>query len=119
MIPDDSAVPVIDEQVLGMLHSGTAEAFPEIVQLFIHDAQQHITAIQQACIQEETTRLRKVIHSLKGSSRNLGAIALDELCQRIEQACATGDTAAVRTTISVLPEAYEKTRHALSRFCRR
>ena len=74
----------------------------EIVAEFMGLAEQMLAEISDAIRSGDAKRLFEAAHSLKGSSRSLGAAPLGELCERLESAGREGRT--------VGPEALERLR---------
>ena len=56
----------------------------EVVQAFLEDSPQHVTAIQAGFTAGDAPKLMRAAHSLKGSSGNFGAARLQTLCAELE-----------------------------------
>ncbi len=61
-----------------------AEDFNSLVDSFIKDAQSRLIKLQQAITARNSEVVRAEAHSLKGSSLNLGALVLPQLCSELE-----------------------------------
>lgn len=85
--------PVLDENRLRVLRDvegddGRPFIF-EFFELFQSDAAQRIEELRQVVRTGVLTGVRKMAHTLKGSCRNVGAVAMAEACRQLE---AIGDT---------------------------
>ena len=58
--------------------------FPELLETFERDAVAHLSVLQTAIAAGETGCLGREAHALKGSSLTIGALAMAEICARIE-----------------------------------
>jgi CheY-like chemotaxis protein/HPt (histidine-containing phosphotransfer) domain-containing protein len=59
-------------------------AIAEIIDAFVADGDAHIAALRAAIPRGDAAAARLALHSLKGGSRNLGAAALADCCERLE-----------------------------------
>lgn len=82
----------LDEQALQELKVIMGSDFPLLVRTFLNDSLQRITAITAALDCGDAEALRRAAHSFKGSSGNLGALQLAELCRQLEERGRDGDT---------------------------
>lgn len=57
----------------------------ELIALYLDDAVVHRDRIQTAIAQKDGDQLRRAAHTLKSSSRSLGAAALGDLCEILEE----------------------------------
>lgn len=64
-----------------------AEAFAEVVVLFLEEADQSIARLKSP---QDLPGIAKELHGLKGISLNLGFTALAQLCQQLEQRAEAG-----------------------------
>jgi len=84
--PDDK--PAIDRERLETLKSldpeGDGVFYVSLLKTFLQSAQADLDAMEEALERGEFRKLRDKAHSLKGSSRNLGADAIGETCQSME-----------------------------------
>ena len=78
---------VIDLDVIATLRDlddGEGEVLEELVDLFLTDSPDRIAEMRGASASGDQELLKRAAHTLKGSSRNLGASSLAEICQVIE-----------------------------------
>jgi signal transduction histidine kinase/CheY-like chemotaxis protein len=57
----------------------------QVVQIYLREADQQLLALRSALESSDADRLKAVAHAFKGSSRNVGALRLAVLCQRLER----------------------------------
>lgn len=74
-----------DMAMLDQLSELLGERFAELVERFVVDGQKRIDAIAKAASQQDFDTLHAEAHGLKGSSRNVGANALGDVCARLEE----------------------------------
>ena len=61
-----------------------ADLVAELIALYLEDAQHHIDDIRSAATEGDMMRLTLAAHTLKGSSAQVGAAELSELCDQLE-----------------------------------
>ena len=59
--------------------------FDTLLSTFISDSENKLSAIANAVSADNADDLKRTAHSLKGSSSNLGAVHLSELCFELEK----------------------------------
>jgi len=72
----------LDPAVLSGLQEVMEGEYPKLLATFLDDSQKRIEALRQAG--DDAKALGRIAHSFKGSSGNLGAVRLAQLCQRLE-----------------------------------
>ena len=72
----------MDPQVLSGLQEVMEDEYPKLLDTFLDDSQKRIEALHQA--RDDAKALGRIAHSFKGSSGNLGALRLAQLCQKLE-----------------------------------
>lgn len=72
----------LDPDVLSGLKEVMEGEYPKLLDTFLHDSQERVTALRRA--RDDAKALGHIAHSFKGSSGNLGAVRLAQLCQRLE-----------------------------------
>lgn len=72
----------MDPQVLSGLQEVMEDEYPKLLDTFLDDSQKRIEALHQA--RDDAKALGRIAHSFKGSSGNLGALRLAQLCQSLE-----------------------------------
>lgn len=74
----------VDTDTLSMLKEVMEDDFQLLVSTFLDDAQLRIPQLFEEFNAGDGDMLRQTAHSLKGSSSNLGAVRLSELCFQVE-----------------------------------
>jgi CheY-like chemotaxis protein/HPt (histidine-containing phosphotransfer) domain-containing protein len=91
---DDTALQaeetVLDVGVLEKLIGAQGELVDEFLDAFLDSATGLASDIDRACLTRDPGRLAAVAHKLKSSARSVGALALGELCARIERQARSG-----------------------------
>ena len=72
----------LDPDVLSGLQEVMEGEYPKLLDTFLDDSQKRIDALRKA--RDDVKALRRIAHSFKGSSGNLGAVRLAQLCQLLE-----------------------------------
>ncbi|MDY7067898.1 hypothetical protein PsexTeo8_43920 [Pseudomonas extremaustralis] len=72
----------LDSQVLSGLQEVMEGDYPKLLDTFLDDSQKRVEALRKA--RDDAKALGRIAHSFKGSSGNLGAVRLAQLCQRLE-----------------------------------
>lgn len=82
----------VDLDVLGRLRDVMEGGYPSLLEVFIKDSQQRVTQLSglvrdplfSTASPDQLKRLGEMAHSFKGSSGNMGAAQLTELCCQLE-----------------------------------
>ncbi len=72
----------LDPDVLSGLQEVMEGEYPKLLDTFIEDSKKRIDELRGA--RNDAKALGRIAHSFKGSSGNLGAVQLAQLCQRLE-----------------------------------
>ncbi len=72
----------MDPEVLSGLQEVMEGEYPKLLDTFLDDSQKRVEALRKA--RGDAPALGRIAHSFKGSSGNLGAVRLAQLCQRLE-----------------------------------
>ncbi len=95
LAPDD-AKPALD-----MLRSvGGDEMLAMMMQTFIDFADEKMTKMSEAASGGDVVEVAAIAHSLKSSSRQLGAMPLGESCEAAEKAGKAGDAAGAASAVA-------------------
>lgn len=74
----------INIDILNELKEIMEDDFDELIAVFISDGQAQIEKLQQEIGSGNADEVRRIAHTLKGSSANIGILDLSELCQELE-----------------------------------
>lgn len=72
----------LDREVLSTLKEVMEEGYPELLDTFLKDSEARLRVLHEA---RDAEKLSATAHSFKGSSSNMGALRLAELCGELEQ----------------------------------
>ena len=72
----------LDRDVLNALQEVMEDEYPTLLDTFLADSEERLRILRKA---EDAAQLMNAAHSFKGSSSNMGAIRLAELCHELEQ----------------------------------
>ena len=72
----------LDRDVLCTLREVMEEGYPELLDTFLQDSEARLRVLHEA---RDAEKLSATAHSFKGSSSNMGALRLAELCGELEQ----------------------------------
>jgi histidine phosphotransfer protein HptB len=81
----------LDREILEELRVVMGNEFSGLLQTFIQDSAQRVAAIRRELDAANAVGLRAAAHSFKGSSSNMGARQLAQLCKQIEELSLAGD----------------------------
>jgi PAS domain S-box-containing protein len=73
---------------------GDEEVFVEVIKIFLEDVPKQLAGMDAALAAGDAKTLRRLAHTLKGSSGTAGAEALQKASLRLEEAAAAGDLVA-------------------------
>ncbi len=106
----------IDRKRWDELHEVMGESFFVIVDAFMEDSPAHLQALREAAAHDDSKSMLHIARTLQGSSGDIGAIGLADLCQELVQHCHTetaeGDT---RALVERLVAEYGQVRAELSK----
>lgn len=105
--------PVLDRDVVAELQSVMGSDFQTLVESFFRDSEQRLTSLQEVIDRGEADELRQAAHSFKGSSGNLGALALSGLCLELEQTGRSGQLDQAPELLERIRQAYDQARREL------
>jgi len=75
----------------GLQGEDETDIVAELAGMFLDDARQRLSALEEAVLGDDAPVVERLAHTLKGSSANMGARAMSDLCMRLEDAGASGD----------------------------
>ncbi len=72
----------IDHEVLSDLREVMEDGYPQLLQTFLDDSERRLSQLHDA---RDASELGLAAHSFKGSSSDMGAVGLAELCRQLEE----------------------------------
>jgi CheY-like chemotaxis protein len=91
------------------------EVVAELIQLFLMNTPLMLAAMREAITQHNADSLWQAVHTLKGSSLNLGAEAITTLCRDLESSGQIDDLHEARSIIQQLEVEFDRVKSSLSR----
>ena len=104
---------ILDSDVVSELQDVMGQDFQVLVDSFQRDGEQRLTALRAALAEQDTETLRCQAHSFKGSSGNLGAARVCQLCLQLESLATEGELDQVPTFLDSLERAFQQACEAL------
>ncbi len=80
-----SKAPHLDHDMLEELKDIMEDEFLELLKAFLSDSEMRIKSLRSAYTANDHDNARNIAHSFKGSSGNIGARALSQLCKELEE----------------------------------
>lgn len=74
----------IDDVMLAQVRELLGSRFGELIERYIHDGQRRVDLLRTAVATHNFNVIYAESHGLKGSSRNIGANLLGDLCDELE-----------------------------------
>jgi HPt (histidine-containing phosphotransfer) domain-containing protein len=83
--------PAVVERLRQLTPPGEPDVLQEILTVFLAEVPRRIDRLKTAWAGQDAHEVQRAAHSLKGSSGNIGADAMSELCRTIDERARTGD----------------------------
>ena len=84
----DTFLEAVDLAVLASYETiqldGEPDLIVELIDLYLDDAPRRMAALREAVVCKDLPEVKREFHSLKGSSGNLGALRIAQICQELE-----------------------------------
>ena len=101
---------VLDPAVVDSLRQLTAPGEPdvlaEVLRLFLDDVPRRVERLKAAWREGNAVELQRAAHSLKGSSGNIGAHHMSDICAQLDERGRAGDFNGARHLLDSLDEEY-------------
>jgi len=104
----DTQSPIDRDALENLRELGGPELLSELVEMFTHDAHTGLTALRKALEWGDADSVWQLAHSLKGSSGNLGAARVSNVCEELQRAGAAGRLEAVASLLEQLETEVER-----------
>jgi signal transduction histidine kinase/CheY-like chemotaxis protein len=86
----------------------------KVIAAYVDDTPQHLQTLRQAIAGLDTGSVRKVAHSLKSASANIGAQKLAQLCKEMENLGRADTTDGAACILTDMEQEFQAVRHSLS-----
>ena len=107
-----SARDVLDPDVVESLRQltppGEPDVLGQILQLFLDEAPKRLDALRSAMASGDAGNVQRTAHSLKGSSGNIGAHAMYDVCRQLDDRAKSGNLAVLQPLVDSLSAEYRK-----------
>ncbi|GLS27697.1 Hpt domain-containing protein [Marinibactrum halimedae] len=97
----------LDESVIDTLREIMGQEFNDLIQAYRIDCQTRISALKQELSEDNCDGVRRAAHSLKGSSGNVGASHMQELCLALETSAKNEDLSSAPEMIANIESEYQ------------
>ena len=102
-----------DASTLGQLVGDNLGMHQRLLKKYLHNTPGQVCLIEAAAQAGQLQDAAKVAHTLKSASRMVGALALGELCQHIETAGLSGDSATCSALTASLSDAFAQAQNQI------
>lgn len=82
----------IDLTAIQELKDILEDEFDVLIDTYIDDTANKLKQLQTAIAAQDADQVRKLAHSIKGASMNIGLMAFSDVCQQLEDAAKAGET---------------------------
>jgi len=104
---------ILDLDTLNELKEIMEDEFDELIETFVLDGQEQINHLRTAIDAQIVADVRRIAHTLKGSSANLGAHLLSDACKVLEHNAADDRLGEADASFENIKNEYEAVKIAL------
>lgn len=101
------------EELLSLSGDGDPELLVDLIQMYLEDGPTKLTEIERGLAEQDYERVERAAHSLKGAAGNLGAIAVQQDCEVLQQASRQHQLDVVHQGYSALDSHFREAETAL------
>ncbi len=98
----------VDEETINMLKEVMEDDFNTLLETYISDSQVRIDELKTFLAAGDSDMVRRTAHSLKGSSGNLGATGLADMCLHVEAQSKDGDLSSLEEKLVEIEAEYRE-----------
>ena len=114
-----SARDVLDPEVVDSLRQltppGEPDVLGEVLNLFLYEVPKKIDALRFAVRSGDALNVQRTAHSLKGSSGNIGARAMYDVCRQLDDRAKSGEVARLQPLVDALDAEYGRVEREIRR----
>jgi len=81
----------LDLEILDELVDIMGDDMGMLLNSYFSDSQTKLAELSQMVIQTDQEKIFRMVHALKGSSRNVGVVVFSDVCEKIEQLARAGN----------------------------
>jgi CheY-like chemotaxis protein len=111
--PEAEDTPLDDGVLESLFNLGGTEILSELSEMFFESVGSALTKLREAVEEGDAPTVRRVAHTLKGGSGNMGAKDMSRICAGLEDAGASGDLSRAPELVGQLEEEFGRVRLAL------
>ena len=101
------------ENIRALSRDGGDALVQKVINAFMGDTPRHLNALRQAVNAREAEHLRRLAHSLKSASANIGAARLAALCRDLEQLGRAGGVDGAASLLADVEREFQSVRQSL------
>ncbi len=106
--------PHLDEEALAELQDVMEDEFEMLIRTYLNDSQERIDSLKGAMMDGDSGAFAKTAHSFKGSSINIGAPRLGELCREAEEAGKSDSLNEAPAVLEAIKSEFQRVTNALN-----
>jgi HPt (histidine-containing phosphotransfer) domain-containing protein len=100
--------PDVVESLRQLTPPGEPDVLAEIFNLFLDEVPKRIDVLRSAVKSGDAAKVQRAAHSLKGSSGNIGARAMHDVCRQLDERAKDGDLDTLQPLLDALVSEYQK-----------
>jgi signal transduction histidine kinase/DNA-binding response OmpR family regulator/HPt (histidine-containing phosphotransfer) domain-containing protein len=102
------------ENIRALSQQGGDALVQKVIRAYVGDAPQHLRTLRRAVGGQDADTVRRVAHSLKSASANVGAETLARLCKDLEQMGRNASVSGAATLLTDMEEEFQTVRQSLN-----
>ena len=102
------------ENIRALSQHGGDALVRKVIAAYVGDAPQHLRTLRQAVGGQDAATVRRVAHSLKSASANVGADTLARLCRDLEQMGRSASVLGAATLLTDMEEEFQAVQQSLN-----
>lgn len=110
---DDVLDHAVLDELLSFADDGDPELLVDLIQMFLEDSPSKVEAVNEGLAVGDFDKAERAAHSLKGSSGNLGARLVQDVCEKLQQSTRAHELETSRELAPKLSEYYDAAAIAL------
>jgi HPt (histidine-containing phosphotransfer) domain-containing protein len=111
----ESILPLIDVSVLDELQSIMEDEFTDVLQIFLDESVSLMSDIH-AGFEEELDSLTRTVHTLKSCSKNVGAMRLGGIAEKMEACLINEDVTSAKADLDELQDVFMQSHVEIKQF---